>query len=95
MHTACHSLGLVVLAVASHMQDTFCDLLVTFARLAASTFRSGTSGKPSHPDGFRIIGLFTLLPRRRAVRLSWPVPKVLDSANKATLPGYMEPVSAL
>ena len=26
---------------------------------------TGTSGKPSHPDGFRIIGLFRQLPRRR------------------------------
>jgi hypothetical protein len=33
--------------------------------IASEILRTGTSGKPSHPDGFRILGLFRQLPHRR------------------------------
>ena len=38
-------------------------LVAAAATRSRSRERPGTSGKPSHPDGFRIIGLFTLLSR--------------------------------
>ena len=51
-----------------------------------SAFLSGTSRKPSHPDGFSIIsiiGLFTLLPRRRVILVA-PPPKCWAGAQKCT-----------